>query len=215
MSYQGKLNSYIERVQQRLRLGASVRGAAMLTAAALITTVVLVVILNAFGFPKHGLPGARAALIALLAVTALVGLALPLLRLNRTRSIETAETAHPEFKQRLVTFHEKEAAGNDPFIELLATDTLSIAEEDAPSERLVPQKTLYAFAGAGAGVRGCAGVDDCGWAGVSGVRRFAAVDGAEARCCSAVRDSGVAGGCCGAAEQRPVDYGAGDWAEDG
>ena len=70
MSYQGKLNSYIERVQQRLRLGASVRGAAMLTAAALITTVVLVVILNAFGFPKHGLPGARAALIILLAVTA-------------------------------------------------------------------------------------------------------------------------------------------------
>ena len=67
MSYQGKLNSYIERVQQRLKLGASLRGAAMLTAAALITTVVLVVILNAFGFPKHGLPGARAALIGLLA----------------------------------------------------------------------------------------------------------------------------------------------------
>ena len=146
MSYQGKLNSYIEQVQQRLKLGASLRGAAMLTAAALITTVVLVVILNSFGFPKHGLPGARAALIVLLAGTALVGLALPLLRLNRTRSIETAETAHPEFQERLVTFHEKQAAGNDPFIELLAADTLSVAES-APSESLVPQNTLYAFAG--------------------------------------------------------------------
>ena len=79
-------------------------------------------------------------------MTALVGLALPLLRLKRTRSIETAETAHPEFQERLVTFHEKQEAGNDPFIELLAKDTLSVAE-GAPSESLVPQNTLYAFAG--------------------------------------------------------------------
>ena len=155
MSRQSQLNSYIHQLQQRLRLGAALRGAAILFAAALVTTIVLVLILNAYAFPSHGLLSARAALVLLLGITALTALALPLLRLNKTRSISTAEAARPEFQQRLLTFHEREQQnsqqhGNDPFLELLASDTLSIAH-DAPPASLVPDSRLLAFIGAALG----------------------------------------------------------------
>ena len=58
-SNQDKLNLYIHQLHQRLRLGVSLRGAAILTATALITTVFLVLILNRFAFPVRGLTGAR------------------------------------------------------------------------------------------------------------------------------------------------------------
>ena len=52
MSNQDKLNLYIRQLHQRLRLGVSLRGLAILTATALITTIFLVLILNAFAFPR-------------------------------------------------------------------------------------------------------------------------------------------------------------------
>jgi hypothetical protein len=150
MSQQSLLNSYIHQLQQRLRLGAALRGAAILFAAALVTTIILVLILNAYAFPAHGLFSARAALVLLLGITALAFLALPLLRLNKSHSVTAAEAARPEFQQRLLTFHEREQQGNDPFLELLAADTLSVAE-DAPPTSYVPNNKLLAFIGAGLG----------------------------------------------------------------
>ena len=67
-SNQSKLNLYIHQLHQRLRLGASLRGVAILTATALITTIFLVLILNAFAFPVRGLTGARSLLLIALAV---------------------------------------------------------------------------------------------------------------------------------------------------
>src|SRR6202021_4038966 len=61
-SNQDKLNLYIHQLHQRLRLGVSLRGVAILTATALITTVLVVLILNAFAFPVRGLAGARSLL---------------------------------------------------------------------------------------------------------------------------------------------------------
>jgi hypothetical protein len=148
MSKQGELNSYIRQLHQRLRLGASLRGVAILTTTALTTTVLLVLILNAFAFPERSLPGARTALLIVLAATAVFSLALPVLRLNRPRSIAAAEAAHPEFQQRLLTFHEREQAGNDPFLELLAADTLVVTQAAAPAN-LVPDNWLLALVGAG------------------------------------------------------------------
>ena len=147
MSKQHELNSYIEQLRQRLRLDTSLRGAAILTAAALLTTVILVLILNAFAFPAHGVTRARLGLVVVLVAVAVFGIGLPLLRLNRRRSIAVAEEARPEFEQRLVTFHEKEEQGADPFLELLAADTLTVAE-DSPPAGLVPDNRLYALAGA-------------------------------------------------------------------
>ena len=65
-----KLNLYIHQLHQRLRLGVSLRGVAILTATALITTVFLVLILNAFAFPVRGLTGARSLLLVVLALAA-------------------------------------------------------------------------------------------------------------------------------------------------
>ena len=61
MSNQDRLNLYIRQLHQRLRLGVSLRGVAILTATALVTTIFLVLILNAFAFPVRGLTGARIA----------------------------------------------------------------------------------------------------------------------------------------------------------
>src|ERR1700735_2954867 len=115
MSRQNELNLYIRRVQERLRLGAWVRGAAILMAAALFTTLVLVVILNAYAFPGRGMTGARLALVVVLGLTGGFAVAWPVVRLNRRRSVATAEAASPELEQRLTTFSEKEKLGNDPF----------------------------------------------------------------------------------------------------
>lgn len=148
MSKQSELNSYIRQLQQRLRLGASLRGVAILTAAALMTTVVLVLILNAFAFPHRGIASTRVVLFFLLALAALFGLALPLLRLTQRRSIAVAESTRPEFQQRLLTFHEREKHGDDPFIELLAANTLTVAHDASPTS-FVPDARLLALTGAG------------------------------------------------------------------
>ncbi len=147
MSKQNELNSYIARLQRRLRLGAWLRGAAIFTGTALIVTVALVLLLNHYAFPTHGVAGARLALIAALAAVAGFGIALPLVRLTRARAVREAETAHSGLEQRLTTFHERERDG-DPFLELLAADTLSRTKDAAPS-LLVPDNRLFALSGAG------------------------------------------------------------------
>jgi len=148
MSRREQLNLYIGQVQQRLRLDAGARGAAVVAAVALVATVLLTLILNAYAFPEHSLTPARLVLLALVAAAAGFGLALPWFRLNKNRSIHRAEAAFPELDQRLVTFSEREQTG-DPFIELLAADTLTVVG-DAHPEQLVPQGRLVALLCAGA-----------------------------------------------------------------
>ena len=108
MSRQYELNSYIARLQRRLQLGAWLRGVAIFTGTALIVTIALVLLLNHFAFPAHGVAGARLALLTALASAAAFGIALPLVRLTRAHAVREAETAHPEFQQRLMTFHERD-----------------------------------------------------------------------------------------------------------
>src|SRR6202046_2578126 len=117
-------------------------------ATALITTVFLVLILNAFAFPVRGLTGARSLLLLVLGLAAALGLALPLRRLTRRRATAVAESAYPEFQQRLLTFDDREKKGDDPFLELLAADTLSVAHDAQPA-KLLPNNKLYFLAGAG------------------------------------------------------------------
>jgi hypothetical protein len=148
MSKRNELNSYIARLQQRLRLGAWLRGAAIFTGTALIVTVALVLLLNHYAFPAHGVTGARLALLVVLVAVAGGGIALPLVRLTRARVVREAETAHSGLEQRLTTFHEREREGGDPFLELLAADTLSRTQDAAPSS-LVPDNRLFALGGAG------------------------------------------------------------------
>ena len=163
MSYRDELDSYIVRLQQRLRLGTWLRGAAIFTGTALLVTVVLVLALNQFAFPSNGVTLSRVAILAALAAAAVFGIALPVKRLTAARAVRHAEVASPEFGHRLMTFQERanqERAnqdrtgqesteqGNDPFLELLAADTLTHAEDAEPA-LLVPDKRLFALGGAG------------------------------------------------------------------
>lgn len=148
MNNSSELHSHIARLQRRLRLGSGLRGAVIFTATALLTTVVLVWLLNRFAFPALGVTGARVALIVALACAAAFGTALPLMRLTRAWAVRRAESANPELEQRLTTFEDRARSGNDPFLELLAADTLERIRASFASE-LVPTRHLYVQGGAG------------------------------------------------------------------
>ena len=148
MSKQSELNSYIVRLQERLRLGAWMRGGAIFMGTALVVTIGLVLLLNQFAFPDHGVTGARLALFVALAAAAALGIAVPLVRLTQARAVRKAEAANPDLEQRLTTFYDAQRKGSDPFLELLAADTLSVTQSTEPSS-LVEDKRLFAMGGAG------------------------------------------------------------------
>jgi len=150
MSNRNALNFYIERIRQRLVLAAWMRGAATFTGTALIVTLALVLLLNHFAFPSRGLTGARLALLFALAAAAAFGTAFPLMRLTRARAVRKAEAANPALEHRLTTFYEKQEQNSDPFLELLAADTLTMTQHAEPSS-LVEDKRLFALGGAGLG----------------------------------------------------------------
>ena len=130
MSLREQLHAYIAQLEQRLRWNTVLRGLAIFTGSALVATLVLVTIANARAFSNGSVTAARFGLILILAVAAAAGLALPLRRLTRRRAVGTAEATFPQFEQRLTTFAERD--GRDPFIELLAADTLNVAQSAEP-----------------------------------------------------------------------------------
>jgi hypothetical protein len=149
MSFRDQLNSYIHQLERRLRLGAMFRGAAILTSVALAATVVLVLITNALAFSRWSITSARVALLFALVLAVTFGIALPLIALNRRRAARQAEDMFPEFKQRLVTFAERDAEKREPFLDLLALDTLNVARAAEPKS-LVPDRKLATFLSVGA-----------------------------------------------------------------
>ena len=148
MSAREQLNAYIDGVERRLRLGTILRGAALLTATALAATVVLVLIINHFAFSDGSLYSARGVLALALALIAIAALGIPLWRLNRREAAIKAEGAFPQLQQRLITFAERDRDEREPFLELLAADTITAAR-DAQPEQLVPNKVLLASLGVG------------------------------------------------------------------
>jgi hypothetical protein len=158
MSFREQLHAYIAQLEQRLRWNALVRGFAVFTCVALLATLLLVTIANARAFSHGSVTAARFGLILILAVAAAAGLALPLLRLTRRRAIGTAETAFPQFQQRLTTFAERDGLAErngkkDPFIELLAADTLEVARSAEP-EQMVTGRRLWTSLATGVGALG-------------------------------------------------------------
>jgi chemotaxis protein histidine kinase CheA len=148
MSAREQLDAYIAQLEQRLRWSTVLRGFAILTGGALVATLVLVAIANTLAFSQGSVTAARFALILILAIAAAAGLALPLRRLTRRRAVGTAEVAFPQFQQRLTTFTERD--GHDPFIELLAGDTLGVAQSAEPKE-FVTDRRLWTSLAAGVG----------------------------------------------------------------
>lgn len=146
MSARDRLDSYLEQLRKRLRLGVLARGAALVVSAALAATVVLVLVTNVFAFSEGSLVSARGALLLILALSAAFGIALPLYGLTRRRTVTRAEAAFPQFQQRLVTFAEQNPDQPEPFLELLAADTLEVARTARPAHLVPDRKLLLALA---------------------------------------------------------------------
>ena len=144
MTFREQVHAYIAQLEHRLRWSTLLRGVAVVTGGALVTTLVLVMIANALAFSQGSVTAARFALILILALAAAAGLALPLRRLTRKRAVESAEAAFPQFAQRLTTFSERD--GQDPFIELLAGDTLDVARTAEPKQFVTDRRLWTSLA---------------------------------------------------------------------
>ncbi len=144
MSFRQQLHAYIAQLEHRLRWSAVLRGVAILTVSALLATLLLVAIANTRAFSNGSVTWARFALILILVVAVGGGLALPLRRLTRRRAVGAAEATFPQFQQRLTTVLERD--GQDPFIELLAGDTLDVARSAQPRE-MVTEARLWTSLG--------------------------------------------------------------------
>src|ERR1700744_915305 len=140
MSLREQLHEYIAQLEERLRWNTWLPGLAIFAGSALVATLVLVTIANALAFSHGSVTAARFGLILILAVAAGAGLAVPLRRLTRRRAVGKAEVAFPQFEQRLTTFVERD--GQDPFIDLLAGDALSVAKS-APPEHMISGFRLW------------------------------------------------------------------------
>jgi hypothetical protein len=138
-----RLSEYLRAVEKRLRVLAWTRGVAIAAGAALVSTIVLVLIANSFAFSSSSMLASRTVLFLALALALGGGLLLPLLRLNSRRAARKAEEKFPEFEQRLLTFSErKNSNASDPFLELLAADTLEAARNAEPARVTTPRSIL-------------------------------------------------------------------------
>src|SRR5581483_7109299 len=103
-----------------------------------------------FAFSDPSVMWARFFLFLTLALALGLGIVIPLIQLNRRRSAREAERQIPEFEERLLTFAERVEDGRrDPFLELLAADTLTVADHAEP-ERVARRSWIASFATAAA-----------------------------------------------------------------
>ena len=145
MNTREQLNQYLRGLESRLRLQAVSKGVAVALGVALGATLALVLITNALAFSTTSLVVARITLFLALAFALGLALVMPLLKLNQRRAAGRAESVFPGFQERLVTYVERRDNGSDPFIDILAADTLEHAPQ-APPTRVVTPKSIFAFA---------------------------------------------------------------------
>ena len=135
MKHLDRLSDYLSAVERRLRWVAVTRGFAITAASALVFTVGAVLLANHFSFSDPSVLSARVLLFLGLAFAIAAALILPVIRLNRRRAARHTESQYPQFEERLLTFSERmEQQPGDPFLALLAADTLSVAEQAEPKE---------------------------------------------------------------------------------
>jgi hypothetical protein len=142
-----QLNRYLQRLEKRLRFLAVSKGTSLVAVSALVITVFLVWIINRYAFSPASLLWARILLFLSIAVAIAFGLVVPLLNLNRRNAARRAEQKFPDFQERLLTLAEKPNAPNAkdaPFLELLAADTMRVAESSEP-ERLASTGPMIGF----------------------------------------------------------------------
>src|SRR4051794_8582643 len=143
-----RLSEYLGAIERRLRLIALTRGIAVTAGMALALTVVAVLVINQFAFSHGSVIGARVFLFLGLAFAIAAALIIPVIRLNRRNAARRAEAQHPQFEERLLTFTERiENNPRDPFLSLLADDTLRVAQQAEP-KTIVKSAWIYSFSSA-------------------------------------------------------------------
>src|ERR1039457_1083959 len=142
------LRACLGAIERRLRLIALTRGIAVTAGLALALTVVAVLVINQFAFSNGSVIGARVFLFLGLAFGIAAALIIPVIRLNRRNAARRAEARYPEFEERLLTFTERiEQNPGDPFLELLADDTLRVAQQAEP-RNVAKSAWIYSFSSA-------------------------------------------------------------------
>jgi hypothetical protein len=143
------LTEYLRRVERRLRILAFTKGAAITAASALLFTVLAVLLANAFAFSGPSVTSARVLLFLAVALALGVGLVVPMLRLNRRKAARETERKFPAFEERLLTFTERARTNpEDPFLPLLAADTLEVTRKAEPARVAGSNRILTFVAGA-------------------------------------------------------------------
>ena len=147
-----KLQDYLNCVHLRLKAVTASRGLGAAAVAALLLTVAGVYFANEFAFSNSSVISARTLLFALLAAVVAFLLVRPLLRMGRGKAAGHIEKQVPAFDGRIDTFVDqtegKSAAAANPFLDLLAEDTMQVAEA-VPAEDVVESKGIFAYAAAG------------------------------------------------------------------
>ena len=145
------LEYYLRQIRRKLQARTASRGVGATVGAALLLTLVCVYIANEFAFSAGSILGGRTLLFGAVIAVLILALLLPLRRLNRKRAAEHIERQVPAFDGRVDTFVSEAAAnGTDgaqpnPFLGLLAEDTLKVAEL-APAESVVSWKRIACYA---------------------------------------------------------------------
>src|SRR5262249_50324928 len=143
-----RLSDYLGAIEKRLRLLALTRGIAVTAGLALTLTVLAVLVINQFAFSNPSVIGARVFLFLGIAAAIAAALVIPVIRLNRRHAAQKAEARHPEFEERLLTFTERQTqTPGDPFLELLALDTLDVAQKAEP-KAVAKDSWIFGFSGA-------------------------------------------------------------------
>src|SRR6266702_4127514 len=142
------LSAYLVAVEKRLRLLALTRGIAVTAGMALVLTVVAVLVINQFAFSNPSVIGARVVLFLGIALAIGAALIIPVIRLNRRHAAKQAEAQYPQFEERLLTFTERvEQNPGDPFLDLLASDTLRVAQGAQPNT-VAKSAAIFGFSSA-------------------------------------------------------------------
>ena len=145
-----QVNGICRSLERRLRWGAFTRGAAVTAFAALIATVLLVLYTNAYAFSDSSLLIARVLLVIMSGAGRWFrSCCFRSLSLNRRRAAKRSRIRDPRVRCAPAYRCGEGSRKDDPFLELLAADTMEVAQT-ADSGRVVSPTWLFGSASSAA-----------------------------------------------------------------
>ena len=144
MTAQTQLEAYLAEFRRRLKSLIMARGAAVLSAVALLLTLTAVYFGTRRAFDPEFIVGARLLLVLVLAAALIALLVYPLRALRRSRGIADIERRAPDLDGRVETYDgmmQSESGRASPFVGLLAADALRLASR-IPVALRIPRREV-------------------------------------------------------------------------